>query len=147
MSSTFPSLAPSVRDSTVPSTSASSIHDQEKPLETRPLSPTVTRISRDKELEYGGEPLSHPMSRDSGAKELEAAAGSPPEDLMEYPKGLRLAGTVVALILSIFLVALDMTIVSTLCVLKVPSRFVAERTPNATRDAYLVDSRALSFRR
>ncbi|MCJ1411311.1 hypothetical protein MMC19_005399 [Ptychographa xylographoides] len=113
MSSTFPSLAPSVRDSTVPSTSASSIHDQEKPLETRPLSPTVTRISRDKELEYGGEPLSHPMSRDSGAKELEAAAGSPPEDLMEYPKGLRLAGTVVALILSIFLVALDMTIVAT----------------------------------
>ncbi|MCJ1243670.1 hypothetical protein MMC30_000867 [Trapelia coarctata] len=89
-------------ESRIPSTSASSIHDLEKPIETRPLSRITTEKSNfnDKEAEAGN-------------KEIEAGSPPPPEDTMQYPKGIRLIGTVVALILAIFLVALDMTIVAT----------------------------------
>ncbi|CAI4218424.1 unnamed protein product [Parascedosporium putredinis] len=50
-------------------------------------------------------------SDDSSEKAEETADES--EDLGEYPQGLRLTAVVVALVLSIFLVALDMTIVAT----------------------------------
>ncbi|KAL9628016.1 MAG: hypothetical protein Q9204_006171, partial [Flavoplaca sp. TL-2023a] len=45
-------------------------------------------------------------------KELETHPKEPQHD-MTYPKGLKLAGILFALIISIFLVALDMTIVAT----------------------------------
>lgn len=107
--STLHSTAPSMLDapstmadeSRIPSTSASSIHDLEKPIESRPLSRITTQksASKDKETEARGD-------------EIEAGTALP-EDTTQYPTGVRLIGTIVALILSIFLVALDMTIVST----------------------------------
>ena len=107
--STLHSTAPSMLDvpttlepeSGMPSTSASSIHDVEKPIETRPLSRITTQKSTFNE-----------KGIEAGDKEIEA--GSPPslEDTTQYPQGIRLIGTVVALILSMFLVALDLTIVT-----------------------------------
>ncbi|KAL8775751.1 MAG: hypothetical protein Q9203_003776 [Teloschistes exilis] len=57
-------------------------------------------------------PLSRTASHTSAEKGVEA---QPPidQDNVDYPKGARLGGIIVALILSIFLVALDMTIVAT----------------------------------
>ncbi|KAL9025801.1 MAG: hypothetical protein Q9196_005437 [Gyalolechia fulgens] len=65
---------------------------EEKPIETRPLSRTASSSSKDKEIE-----AQSPIDQND----------------VDYPKGIRLFGIVVALIISIFLVALDMTIVAT----------------------------------
>ncbi|KAI4250987.1 MAG: hypothetical protein LQ352_005138 [Teloschistes flavicans] len=73
------------------STQASSASSQ-KPIDSRPLSRTASRTSAEKELE---------------------AQAPVDQDNIDYPKGARLGGIIVALILSIFLVALDMTIVAT----------------------------------
>ncbi|KAL8689624.1 MAG: hypothetical protein Q9218_004750 [Villophora microphyllina] len=73
------------------STQASSLSPQ-KPIDSRPLSPTASHQSTEKELE-----AQQPVSQDD----------------IDYPKGARLGGIILALILSIFLVALDMTIVAT----------------------------------
>jgi len=103
---TAPSMldAPSTleAESGMPSTSASSINDLEKPIETRPLSRITTEKSTFNE-----------KGTEAGNNGIEAGSPPPPEDTTQYPKGIRLIGTVVALILSIFLVALDNTIVST----------------------------------
>jgi MFS family permease len=89
-----PSRASMHLDSTIPSTSASSIHDLEKPIENIPISRKTTNKSAHNE-----------------------ESAMPPSDseaiAMQYPSGFRLFGTVLALILAIFLVALDMTIVAT----------------------------------
>ncbi|KAL8735015.1 MAG: hypothetical protein Q9166_001140 [cf. Caloplaca sp. 2 TL-2023] len=57
-------------------------------------------------------PPSRTGSAGSGDKELEAQTPVQQDDI-DYPKGLRLGGIILALIISIFLVALDMTIVAT----------------------------------
>ncbi|KAL8667149.1 MAG: hypothetical protein Q9168_007327 [Polycauliona sp. 1 TL-2023] len=80
-----PSL-PKLADSPRPSTSASSIYSQARRVDESPSSPS------DKELE----------NQPNG-----------PELEMVYPKGIRLVGILFALIMSVFLVALDMTIVAT----------------------------------
>ena len=49
----------------------------------------------------------------SSSTKAAAAIASPVEDAVDYPKGLKLTFIVVALVLSIFLVSLDMTIVAT----------------------------------
>lgn len=81
----------SSRHSLTPSTQTSSVLDH-KPIESRPLSRTASTAANEKALEE-----------------------QPPvnQDELEYPKGVRLAGIIIALIISIFLVALDMTIVAT----------------------------------
>ncbi|KAI4131372.1 MAG: hypothetical protein LQ338_001257 [Usnochroma carphineum] len=79
----------SSQQSLTPSTQASSLFDQ---IETRPLSHTASNNAKDKELE-----AQTPIDQDN----------------VEYPKGIRLGGILLALIISIFLVALDMTIVAT----------------------------------
>ncbi|KAL8948042.1 MAG: hypothetical protein Q9222_005734 [Ikaeria aurantiellina] len=73
------------------STRASSLSEQ-KPIESRPLSRHASRNTQDKEVE-----AQTPIDQDN----------------IEYPKGFRLGGIVLALIISVFLVALDMTIVAT----------------------------------
>ncbi|KAL8790902.1 MAG: hypothetical protein Q9213_000327 [Squamulea squamosa] len=85
----LPTLAESLGPS---STAASSIYSKAQPADEPPLSPSD--------------------SDNHNVKELEA---QPPVDLidMDYPKGFRLVGIVIALIISVFLVALDMTIVAT----------------------------------
>ncbi|KAL8998606.1 MAG: hypothetical protein Q9169_002357 [Polycauliona sp. 2 TL-2023] len=80
-----PSL-PKLDDSLPPSTRASSVYSQPRHIDNSPHSPT------DKELE---------------------TQPNKPEIGMVYPKGLRLTGILFALIISVFLVALDMTIVAT----------------------------------
>ncbi|KAL8828900.1 MAG: hypothetical protein Q9170_006399 [Blastenia crenularia] len=77
--------------SLTPSTQTNSLSGQ-KPVETRPLSHTDSNSPEDKEVE-----AQTPIDQND----------------VEYPKGIRLAGIIVALIISIFLVALDMTIVAT----------------------------------
>ncbi|MCJ1486454.1 hypothetical protein MMC06_006631 [Schaereria dolodes] len=74
-----------------PGTQAVSLHDGDG-KENRPVSPAMSK--REVEGEGVGEPE---ISTDD----------------MEYPKGFRLAAVVIALIISIFLVSLDMTIVAT----------------------------------
>ena len=82
----------SSQQSLTPSTPASSLSDH-KTIETRPLSHTTSNKS---------------------TKENELEAQSPvDQNNVEYPKGIRLVGILLALIISIFLVALDMTIVAT----------------------------------
>ncbi|KAL8650653.1 MAG: hypothetical protein Q9210_003700 [Variospora velana] len=78
--------------SLVPSVQTSSVVDP-IPSETPPISPT--------------------MSDNAGDKELETQAVPIDQNNVDYPKGIRLAGIIIALIISIFLVALDMTIVAT----------------------------------
>jgi EmrB/QacA subfamily drug resistance transporter len=90
-------------ESGLPSTSASSIHDLEKPIDARPLSRITTHRSTFGDHGAGA-------GEDKG---LEAGRPPPPEDTMQYPSGIRLVGTVAALILAIFVMALDLTIVST----------------------------------
>ncbi|KAL8654040.1 MAG: hypothetical protein Q9226_003585 [Calogaya cf. arnoldii] len=80
------SETPSLAESNAPSTSGSSVYSNARHNDDPPLSPS------DKEL-------------DVKPKE--------PQDDMVYPKGLRLVGILFALIISVFLVALDMTIVAT----------------------------------
>ncbi|CAL8582375.1 hypothetical protein XPA_008042 [Xanthoria parietina] len=83
-----PSLPP-LAESNGASTQASSIYSKTRPddSDSPPLSPSQ--------------------------KELDAQSTAPPDDGMTYPTGLRLIGILLALIVSVFLVALDMTIVAT----------------------------------
>ncbi|KAI4112949.1 MAG: hypothetical protein LQ345_005982 [Seirophora villosa] len=78
--------------SLIPSTQTSSVVDP-LPFETPPTSPRMSYYGGDKELETQAPPID--------------------QDNVVYPKGIRLAGIIIALIISIFLVALDMTIVAT----------------------------------
>ena len=63
------------------------------------------------------QPLSRSASEDKTSTDKELEAQTPPAPIdqnnVEYPKGFRLVGILLALILSIFLVALDMTIIAT----------------------------------
>ncbi|KAL8760860.1 MAG: hypothetical protein Q9184_002970 [Pyrenodesmia sp. 2 TL-2023] len=79
------------QQSLAPSTEEPSLSEQ-KPEESNPLSTTASNSAKDKELE-----AQIPIDQDN----------------VDYPTGIRLAGLVIALIISIFLVALDMTIVAT----------------------------------
>ncbi|KAL9599890.1 MAG: hypothetical protein Q9219_003523 [cf. Caloplaca sp. 3 TL-2023] len=81
----------SSQHSLAPSTQATSLAEQ-KPIEPDPLPATAADSVKDKELEAQA-----PIDQDN----------------VNYPKGIRLAGIIIALIISIFLVALDMTIVAT----------------------------------
>jgi hypothetical protein len=59
-----------------------------------------------------------------GTSEEKEQAGDPEED-MEYPHGIKLAIILAALCLSVFLVALDQTIIATVCYL--PAEVISDR--------------------
>ncbi|MCJ1294938.1 hypothetical protein MMC34_006498 [Xylographa carneopallida] len=61
-------------------------------------------------------PSSRPVSLIPSTKEATeppATRDGPPQDAIEFPSGLRLAAIIVALVASVFLIALDMTIIAT----------------------------------
>jgi len=76
------------------------------------LSGGSTRAPSTIELEKKGE-MDSASSKDEAASPSSSASVSGEEEAIEYPQGTTLLFIVVALVLSIFLVALDMTIVAT----------------------------------
>ncbi|KAI4171620.1 MAG: hypothetical protein LQ343_004098 [Gyalolechia ehrenbergii] len=87
-----PRLNEKVSQQSLPASIELSSLSEQKPIGTRPLSPTASNSSHDEEIDTQA-----PVDQNN----------------VDYPKGIRLVGIVLALIISIFLVALDMTIVAT----------------------------------
>ncbi|KAL8871193.1 MAG: hypothetical protein Q9174_002926 [Haloplaca sp. 1 TL-2023] len=80
--------------------------------ESFPPSTQASSLAIDKSIET--RPLSHTASKNTADKEVEAQTPAPiDQNNVDYPKGFRLMGIILALVLSVFLVALDMTIVAT----------------------------------
>ncbi|KAI4183803.1 MAG: hypothetical protein L6R41_005182 [Letrouitia leprolyta] len=100
-----------MEDDKGPSFLSSQPHLSEKTSQqSMPASTEVSSLSEQKPIDT--KPLSNVPS--SGSKEKEMEAQTPiDQNNIDYPKGIRLVGIVLALIISIFLVALDMTIVAT----------------------------------
>jgi hypothetical protein len=86
-------------------------------VSTRAPSPGAAAIGNEKEFDRSTAPTPRPLSparesvkkeEDAGSTDMEGAAVAAPLAEGEYPEGIQLVFIVVALVLSIFLVSLDM---------------------------------------
>jgi hypothetical protein len=80
---------------------------------------------------------------EKGDIEAEKDQTTPPEDVTEYPKGFRLAMVILALVLSVFLVALDMASsnlsIRILLPTDMPQTIVATAIPHITDEFHSLD--------